>query len=368
MVRFMLRALALSLILIISTGRTYACGGTGLPSYGGELSYSIDSTNPLKVNIVATLYFINNESLANDSIVINWGDASQSGLNGIYARSITPDSLAFANAPFTPNIYAHVYTGSHVYAALPAGQYYYAYLTNTYRPAGVVNIDYNDSYLVPYTIQAKICLDSSSHLFYTPPVLSPVDIFVCSGDTFTARQPAQKANGDSVVFQLISPLFTVNTSVPEYQLPSQTCGGNNDSSFTINSSTGELEWPNVCHDSVYDIATVISTYRNGTFVGSIMRDQLLYSLEAVTAVNDILASGHLNVFPNPASGVINISLPQAGNNGVLALYDIAGNEILSGKATNSILQTMDISALAQGVYLLSFKNTAGTFTQKIIKQ
>ena len=355
-------------LLLLFGCRLFACGGTGLPSYGGEIVYLIDSTNPMKVNITVTMFFANNETLSDDSIVLDWGDSSHSGLQGIYARSIYPDSLAFANAPITPYIYAHVYTGSHIYSSLPTGGYYYAYLTNTYRPAGVVNIDYNDSYLVPYTIQAKIGLDTSLNFLYTPPTLQPVDIFVCAADSFIALQPPLKANGDSVVFQLIAPLFTVNTPVPEFQLPSQTCGGDSDSSFTINSITGDLFWPNVCHDSVYDITTLISTYRNGTLIGAIMRDQLLYTLEGTTAITQVSSTGELNVYPNPATSVLNITLPGGAQQGELTLYDLTGREIYTSRTNNSPIQTMDISALPQGSYLLGFRSNQGSFTQKLIKQ
>jgi hypothetical protein len=151
-------------------------------------------------------------------------------------------------------------------------------------------------------------------------------------------------------------------------LPSQVCSVT-DTSFVINPQTGVISWPNVCLQGIFDVATLVSTYRNGKLIGTAMRDQLLYTqLAGPSAITDLPTSESLTVYPNPTNSVLNISLPPNAATGQIILYDISGREIISERAGNNTLQTLDISDLAPGVYLLTYETTSGKFSQKIVKQ
>lgn len=71
----------------------------------------------------------------------------------------------------------------------------------------------------------------------------------------------------------------------------------------------------------------------------------------------------VSVYPNPSSGVVNFNLP----NGVVAekatLSDISGKQI--GVTINN--NTIDISRLGTGIYMLNLETSEGNVTKKIIK-
>ena len=80
-------------------------------------------------------------------------------------------------------------------------------------------------------------------------------------------------------------------------------------------------------------------------------------------VNDNIAD-LVSVFPNPANEVLNVAIPSNIDVRSSQLFDILGKdtgvELVDGQ--------MNTSNLARGVYMLNIRTSAGTLTQKIIKQ
>ncbi|MCH7784259.1 MAG: T9SS type A sorting domain-containing protein [Bacteroidetes bacterium] len=83
----------------------------------------------------------------------------------------------------------------------------------------------------------------------------------------------------------------------------------------------------------------------------------------VLGVGDNL-SEFVSIYPNPARDVLNIKLPS--NIEIISsnLYDISGKDT----GVKLVDGTMDTSNLARGVYLINIKTSAGTLTEKVIKQ
>ncbi len=71
------------------------------------------------------------------------------------------------------------------------------------------------------------------------------------------------------------------------------------------------------------------------------------------------------VWPNPATNVVNVVLPVAQAQAIIR--DITGKEVLSTIITQGA-NTLDIAALPTGVYVLSLQTADALFTQKLIKQ
>lgn len=80
-------------------------------------------------------------------------------------------------------------------------------------------------------------------------------------------------------------------------------------------------------------------------------------------IEDNLAES-VSVFPNPATSVLNISLPSNIEVTNSSLIDMLGRT--TGVVYNN--GEMNISGLAPGVYILNLETTAGSYTQKVIKQ
>lgn len=85
--------------------------------------------------------------------------------------------------------------------------------------------------------------------------------------------------------------------------------------------------------------------------------------------SDVLAVGDniadlVSVFPNPAQDVLNVNIPSNIEVSSSALYDVLGKntgvQLVNGQ--------MNTSNLARGVYILNVETSAGTLTQKIVKQ
>ncbi len=72
--------------------------------------------------------------------------------------------------------------------------------------------------------------------------------------------------------------------------------------------------------------------------------------------------GAFNLYPNPASDVLNISSASAG---VLCIYDYTGKVIMQDIAIEAGSQTIGISTLKTGVYLLSLQSGRSFVYKKI---
>jgi hypothetical protein len=68
----------------------------------------------------------------------------------------------------------------------------------------------------------------------------------------------------------------------------------------------------------------------------------------------------LKIFPNPASDVVNIKSNAAIKNA--SIFNIAGQKVLSQNDIDSI----NVSALPEGIYFLKLESTAGNVTRKIV--
>lgn len=92
---------------------------------------------------------------------------------------------------------------------------------------------------------------------------------------------------------------------------------------------------------------------------------------AFTIEGDLLSVGDnianmVSIFPNPTTSIINIK--KASNIEVtnVSLYDVLGKKVVANYNKNT--STVDVSGLAQGVYILRVNTNAGTLTQKVVKQ
>lgn len=75
------------------------------------------------------------------------------------------------------------------------------------------------------------------------------------------------------------------------------------------------------------------------------------------------ALSSISVYPNPASDVLNIEAPASVDIKSVAIFDVLG------KRSNAALVNgqINISDLARGVYILNIETSAGTITEKIVK-
>ncbi len=77
--------------------------------------------------------------------------------------------------------------------------------------------------------------------------------------------------------------------------------------------------------------------------------------------NQILSQ--VSVYPNPASDVLNVKTPAGVSVNSVAVYDVLGKRSNVSLVNGQI----NIANLAKGVYILSLDTSAGTLTEKVVK-
>jgi photosystem II stability/assembly factor-like uncharacterized protein len=83
--------------------------------------------------------------------------------------------------------------------------------------------------------------------------------------------------------------------------------------------------------------------------------------------NAFFASKQLNIYPNPAHGIITVEVPRKTQNALLSISDVRGNKLTECQAT--VQKTLvDISALPKGVYFIRLINEKTVQMGKIIKE
>lgn len=100
------------------------------------------------------------------------------------------------------------------------------------------------------------------------------------------------------------------------------------------------------------------------YVDNLSFDNLITGIPEVTDLHT------LNIYPNPATDVLNISMPQAycGNTNV-AIYDITGRIVMQYTfVIRSNYFPVDISTLPSGVYLLRINTETGSLINKFVKK
>jgi hypothetical protein len=90
----------------------------------------------------------------------------------------------------------------------------------------------------------------------------------------------------------------------------------------------------------------------------------VFGKNTATGIKNIAADPSFSLYPNPASGVINLSVAETASFPILKIYDASGKEISSQQVENS-LTTLDISNLSGGIYFASLN---GATAQKFIKE
>ncbi len=85
--------------------------------------------------------------------------------------------------------------------------------------------------------------------------------------------------------------------------------------------------------------------------------------EATAGVEDDLLADKVNVYPNPSSDFINISLP---NGAEIRVVDMLGHEIVSREDVSS-LERLDVTGLKDGIYFVQILSDGAQTTKRFLK-
>jgi photosystem II stability/assembly factor-like uncharacterized protein len=107
--------------------------------------------------------------------------------------------------------------------------------------------------------------------------------------------------------------------------------------------------------------TAIVTSANGCVVET---DPHTYGSVSVKNTN---RNNVFEIYPNPATNIINLSLPGAANNSTASIFDLNGRKVQTEKINTDKLQ-LNIQLLNKGIYLIKVENNKGVWLQKFIKE
>jgi hypothetical protein len=106
------------------------------------------------------------------------------------------------------------------------------------------------------------------------------------------------------------------------------------------------------------------------FNAAIKTNDAVTYIDQVSGVYDIdVLSKRLQLFPNPATQMVTIiSDPLSSSEGQLLVYDIYGREIYRMQQGNQKQMVLDVSKLANGIYLILLQTSGKSFAGKMIKE
>ncbi|MBF4983497.1 T9SS-dependent M36 family metallopeptidase [Nonlabens mediterrranea] len=73
-----------------------------------------------------------------------------------------------------------------------------------------------------------------------------------------------------------------------------------------------------------------------------------------------------NISPNPTNGIISIASNTEIGDGLLTIYDFNGRKVLSKKSTFNTVESVDLTSLEAGIYLIAITGTNTNYVAKII--
>lgn len=98
----------------------------------------------------------------------------------------------------------------------------------------------------------------------------------------------------------------------------------------------------------------------------ILDDMWTYQLTSPSSITDAVVANDLHIYPNPTSDILNIVNPFEGNT-TITVTNLSGQTVrqldVSGKRN-----TIDLSDLEGGVYMLSIESNAGFLRSKVVVQ
>ncbi|MCL2289811.1 MAG: gliding motility-associated C-terminal domain-containing protein [Bacteroidetes bacterium] len=213
----------------------------------GEITYKHVSGLTYEFTIITYTY---TPSTADRPMIdVFWGDNTSSSIPRQSKISVGPD------------ISKNTYVTTHTFSS--AGTYAVTF-EDPNRNYGIMNIP--NSVNIPFFIETIIVIDPFLGSNSSVQLLNPPLDNGCVGVTYYHNVGAYDPDGDSLSYKLIDCRGLDGLNIPGYVLPQAS------QYITINEVTGDLIWETPMIQGEYNIAILISEYRRGRFMGSVVRD------------------------------------------------------------------------------------------------
>lgn len=226
-----------------------------------------------------------------DTLTLCWGDGICEQVPRANGLQIDPGS-APQGEPLPNDVKYNIYVATHTYDGIGS---YTVSMTDPNRNGGILNVNPPGSENVQFHLQTTFTLFNGQFqgCNSTPRLLQPPIDYACVGETFIHNPNAYDPDGDSLSYQLIVPLQSVGTQVPNYTFP-QNISGNEGCCLTLNEITGTMQWEAPQLPGEYNVAMIIISWRNGVPIDTTVRDMqiLVFKCEQnhapeITAIDEI---------------------------------------------------------------------------------
>lgn len=193
---------------------------------------------------------------------IRWGDEPVGTVNAQL------DSLERISIDEFPDIDSQIntYTGVHSYGG--PGVFTIS-VEDPNRNSGVQNIP--NSVQQTFCIQSVLVINPQAGHNNSVVLLNPPKERACLFKYWIHNPGAYDPDGDDLVYSLVECLGSGCLPIDEYQLPDANTVNPNDI-FSIDSETGDVVWDVPPTPGEFNVAILIEEYREGIFVGSVLRD------------------------------------------------------------------------------------------------
>ena len=85
-----------------------------------------------------------------------------------------------------------------------------------------------------------------------------------------------------------------------------------------------------------------------------------------TLGTDEFSVNTVNIYPNPAKGILNYTISDTIVLTAITINDISGKQVY--KSGNTVNNSIDVSGFSSGVYFVTFKSDKNSVTKKFIKE
>lgn len=144
----------------------------------------------------------------------------------------------------------------------------------------------------------------------------------------------------------------------ENHLPYMIFAGNGYESYTWNGVQNDYNVYAAMQPGTYDVS-VVDTY------GCTLNDTIVVSIEPCLNIN-VVSEDAISIFPNPAANEITVALNANIVGGQLSLTDLNG-KVFNTSTLTEAAQTINVSDLQAGVYLITVTNANETSTKRFVK-
>ena len=110
-----------------------------------------------------------------------------------------------------------------------------------------------------------------------------------------------------------------------------------------------------------DIYVAVRHYVESNGMGAVFDDFTFTGFEGFSGVGSLVSDGDLRVYPNPATDVVYIGGVEAAD---VTVTSLSGAVVLDARGVNSV----DVSGLGAGIYLMTVRTDNGVKTMRVIKK